>query len=435
MLKIYLQLRFASVALLSLLMFKTSLAQDATKLNIRNFALFGGFQKSDTGLLTNPNHYGVTVNSGGVVNGGGVGSYTFIRTSSNVNVNADVYSGYRTEVGSDNNVRGSITAGLNGKFVEAIRSFSGTTFGGAPQYGSKPGDLIANGNIILNKDNVVLGGVQVPESRFYNGPQPTKGISTVSVFPQLPGFPLKTDFGANGNGAKITATKTLTPGKYSDIQIAGAKTITFNGTGQYFFNSIKSTTSTVNTFIFDLKNHVTGTFHLVVKNDVDLKNIKVRMINGGDASKILTEVLGNGSTNSGFAFAIDGDPVVNSFSNWEGTVWASASRIRVGGTGVAGDPVAVVNGCLWAGQLVRIDGFTSINFIPPTTTAYPGQDPAPLIVPYYPPPANGKNSKIIGSELQSLFENYRAGNILNDDFIYRIDRTTNKVLIVILLLL
>lgn len=430
--KFYLHVRIILRFTLFLLISIKTVGQ-APQLKIRNFAVFGGFPSAGNiaSFYIDSTKYGVKIDSAAIINNGAVGSHTFIATSALVIFRSDIYSGHSIEFGNSNKISGSVTASIKGNQNRPVITTFGnnTIFGNTPPYGSNPGDLIANGGISVGLNNVVNGAVRIPATNSYSGPQPAQGIFNNPTFPQLPTSPTDLNPTTTGVvGPNITASTTIAPGKHGDILIAGNQTIKFDGTGQYVFNSIKSTSTTANTFELDFKNNQTGVFQIYVVGDVDLKNIKVKMSNGGSAARVYTEVHGSGSSNNGFAFAIDGDPASNQKSNWEGTVWVPGAKLRVGaaitkvifGATVIIDTAVVVNGCLWSGEMVRIDKSVTINYVPMSTSADPAQTPTSDIVPYYPPPADGKVYDVIDASLQSIYENYNPANPPSDtDFVYR----------------
>ncbi len=419
----------------------------SAQLNIRNFSIFGGDQSSP---LIDSTLSGVFFTGGGIVNSGSIGSYSFVVSLVQDNLNANVYSGHHIHFGSSDAIRGSVTSGISFPHNDTvIKSGTGTFFGPGGtygSYGSDPGSLTANGSIALGANNTVTGAVRIPAGRAYIGPTPGGGLLTGSVnFPQLPQMPPTSPWGVPGVGADLTSTGDVVPGVYHNINLTGGQTLTFRGPGKYIFNAIANTAGsggTSNTFVFDFQNTETGTFQLYINGNVDLQKLKVQVINNGrqaaGGERIYTEVHGSGNAN-GYAFNLEGDPGLApsgppSPSTWLGTVWATKGGIRIGSGGPTGTTVAIVNGCLWSVSKVRIEGFSVVNYVPLVLSVNPV--PNVDILPYYPPPDGGKVNQSIGSELESLYENFNPANNTsgnsNVNFIYQI--TGNKVKIEVIAL-
>lgn len=164
-------------------------------------------------------------------------------------------------------------------------------------------------------------------------------------------------------------------GAYDKIKLPGNKVLTFSGTGEYIFNSINN--HGVNTFIFDFKNNSTGAFKLYIYGDVDLDNINVQTINGGDASRIYAEVHGSGGScwdkrsawNMGNSYGAS----CKKETSWKGTIWAPYGAITIGSS--AGN--ATITGALLSGTKVTIGCNIIVNFAPFSTCNTPNVNAGP----------------------------------------------------------
>jgi hypothetical protein len=196
-----------------------------------------------------------------------------------------IRAGENVNLGSSNTVTGIIGAG-SGLFAESSTYIDG--------------DIYVEGSVSLS-GATVTGTV-------FQAPLPIT----------LPGLPLLTQSGAGGN--PITGSTSISPGSYGNLQISSNnKTITFNGTGVYKFQSINISANNTN-FIFDFKGEI-GDIIIYVEGDMNVgkSSASLKANGGGAANRILTEIAGNGSSNNGNAFSMDNGNGGQG-SKWLGTV-------------------------------------------------------------------------------------------------------------------
>ncbi len=261
----------------------------AQQLKINDFALFGGngncpggpglFKPSSPGC-------GVIIGAGAKIQGGSIGSYSYVQGTSAINISGNIYSGGTINFGSLDTVSGRMTAAnsssSNGKIFQAGL---GSRF---------LGNIDIKGNIFI-LGGIVQGKVTHPAGTTYSGPAPAGGnVTGLAPLPGLPVMPAITSFPAAGS-VNITSSKTITPGSYGNINLSGGQTITFSGPGVYVFNTIRNTGLQINTFNFDFKSSA-GNIQIYVYGDVDVNILNENFLNGGDASRIYLETHGSGSS-------------------------------------------------------------------------------------------------------------------------------------------
>ena len=441
------------------------------QLRITDFVLFGGNANCPNGAQTPCNSPGcaVQLGSSSSVSGGSVGSYRLVKTTGTVTITGNVYSGGTVQLSNGNKVTGKITAANSTAITTpAFTAGSNSIFSG---------NIDINGNITVS-GGTVSGKVTHPSGTTYTGPTPLGGnIVGNPSLPLLPDMPPIAIFPSAGV-TDITTSKTITPGAYRNISLSGNKTITLSGPGTYIFKSIKNSGST-NNFVFDFKGSSTGNFIIYIHGDANLCKVSASMTNGGSATRIFTEVHGNGTGDDDdptASFRIANGSSSNSATKWLGTVWAPYAAINIGsGTGNCS-----ITGALWSGTQVNIQSGVSIIYAPfllcSTPNAKAGNDKSitcdiptvtldgssttagaqyswtsvggtgvfvsgantatpvvsaagkyvlqvsvnggcsatdtvvvtdiPCVIPYYPPPANGKVGNLIGAELNSLYLNF-----------------------------
>jgi hypothetical protein len=114
-----------------------------------------------------------------------------------------------------------------------------------------------------------------------------------------------------------------------------------------------------------IQNKTTGNFIIYVVGDVNLNKTQFSIINGGDATRIYTEVQGTGSTNTAdktAAFIMsNGSNGSGNVSGWLGTLWAPYAAIKIG---APNGPSMSVKGALWSGTQVNIGDGVSITYAP-----------------------------------------------------------------------
>ncbi len=333
----------AGFLLLFWLTANTGFAQ-TPQLKMSDFVLFSGDGAPGATVPTSPG-YAVQIGSSATISGGSVGSFNLVTTTGTASFTSNIYSRGTIALTNSNSTTGNIAANGSSGTVISI---------GSNAY--VKGNISANGGIIIG-GGTVDGSVT---GTTYSGPNPTGGYSsgtpTLPVFPVLPNI---TIFPPHGQGSDITnPAAPITPGAYNSIKLTGNKTLTLRGPGIYVFNSIANRKN--NQIIFDFENKTEGVFLIYVHNNADLAKLSVSIINGGDASRIFTEVHGLGTGGSKAAFQIANGSPNSSNSKWVGTVWAPYAAIDIG-SGTGGSEI---DGALWSGTQVNIQSGVSIIHVP-----------------------------------------------------------------------
>lgn len=348
---------------------------------MKDFAIFSG--SGGTGAVTPPSPgYGVFIGSSITINGGAVGSYTFVQTTGNASVKSDIYSGGKIALTNSNVVTGKIAAANSDSLGGTILSVGSSA--------SLSGNIDVYGNIVVG-GGTVSGIVTHPPGTSYTGPNiGSRDVTGTPSVPTLPGLPTITSFPAAGD-ANITSTKTIAPGSYNDVTLGGNKTLTLEGPGTYIFNSFKLTGNS-NKLVFNFKDASTGNFKIYVHGDADFGKLNASTSNGGDASRIYLETHGNGTTSSvpGYSFVI-ANGSSGGGSKWLGTVWAPYAGINLG----SGTGSSTLSGALFSAVQVTLQSGVTFNYSPLA-------DDEKIIIPFN--PSIGKVSTLIGSELTSLTE-------------------------------
>ena len=349
-------LSFCSIILCSLFLLPGNTSAQTPTLKMSDFVLFSGSGGSGCSFPFWPG-YGVYLGSSTTVTGGAVGSLNTVKTtgtstfgnlSPSTNI-TNIYSKGTVVLSYNNIVTGVITASNSTSVTGTILSV-GT---GA----NIKGNIDVKGNIVIGGGTV---SGKVTTNTFYTGPVPAGGkiigAPTLPVFPALPAI---TSFAPYPYPRIPDITSgTIAPGAYDDIKLPGGKTLTFSGPGIYVFDKIDNKGS--NNFVFDFKNNISGTFKIYIHHDADLDKIKVSMINGGSASRIFTEIHGNGLGWSKFAFYVASGSSSATKSSWLGTVWAPYAGIYIG-TGYGNTDIT---GALWSGIQVNIQSGTNVTYAP-----------------------------------------------------------------------
>lgn len=423
---------------------------EAQQTSIADFVIFGGSKASGQTTPPAPG-YAVQIGSSCGIQGGYIGSYGLVKTTGNLTVNGSIFSGGTIQLANSNTVTGRLAAANNPVTSgAALSTGSGENFGG---------NIDVNGNISIG-GGTVSGIVTHPTGTTYTGPAiGTRNISGVPALPVLPAMPAITKFPAAGS-VNITTSQAIKPGSFGDVLLGGNKTLTLSGTGVYVFKSIKNS-GTTNNFVFDFGNDPVGTIKIYVYGDVDLNKVSASIINGGSESRLYAETHGNGkSCSTGPTAWSIANGSAGQGSKWLGSVWAPFAAINIGsGTGSSN-----IKGALWSGTQVNIQSGVSMIFAPFIFCVPPGVNagadraldfinPTSLTATSATPgvaynwqalnggvitsPANsatitvsvagtyvvtassgsactstdtvvvtGKNDKLIGSELQSVFENF-----------------------------
>jgi len=318
--------------------------------SISDFVIFSGKPAPGQTAPASPG-YGVQVGSSSSIQGGTTGSYSLVLSTGSTSFIGNIYSAGKVQLANSNSVTGKITvANINGTAGTVLSVGSNASLGG---------DVFVNGNTVIG-NGTISGTVTHAPNTTYSGPAPAGGNITAPLnLPAPPALPVITVFPASGT-TNITATKTISPGAYGDVALNGNKTLTLSGTGVYVFKSIKNS-GTTNEFVFDFKNEATGTIKIYIEGDVELNKVQASIINGGSASRIYAETHGTGSTSAGGTIAwnmANGSSGQN--SKWLGSVWAPYASINIGsGTGSSN-----ITGTLWSGTQVNIQSGVAIIYAP-----------------------------------------------------------------------
>ncbi|RYG52188.1 MAG: hypothetical protein EOO01_07050 [Chitinophagaceae bacterium] len=394
-----------------LLIFSSELSAQQT--TFRNYVLFGGGMGCPSQGQTNPDTPGCAVQIGPstTILTGAVGSYNLIRTTGTASLK-NLYSGGRMQLANNNTVVGEIS-------VANTQSTTGTilTIGSG---GSITGNINVKGNTV-NSGSPVNGSVTHPSGTTYSGPLPSGGnLTGTPVLKLMPVLPPVLNFPAAGT-SNINSSRTITPGRYKDVQLNGNKTLTFRGTGDYVFKSIINS-GAVSYFIFDFQNDPTGKIRLLVHGDMNVNKVSITVINGGDASRIFTETHGTGSSTpdrrSSFFMASGSGSSNPQSSAWLGTLWAPYAAVTIANQNNYG----LIRGAIISGTQVNIQGGITIEHVPFVS------DAPTNIFPRYTPPNNFKVNDLIGPELFSLNQNPSAGTQLTDIFIATPDSVWMEVI-------
>jgi hypothetical protein len=359
---------------------------------ISDFSLFAG--SSDL-FNSDPAVYGITFFSVGKVYSGDVGSRGLIQLDFNNQISGNVYSNHRIKFGDNDQITGNVIANnFTNSQLPALES------GNLANYPNTYKNLAIQGDIVLPANAIITGQISHPAGSSYTGPTPQQGRFTGSFGDvPMPVMPGTTSF--NPGGVTINTTITISPGSYEAIQLGGGQTVTFAGPGDYFFDSIRnSNNGGINDFKFDFLNTSTGLIRIFVKRNAELGQIQTTTV-GGDASRIYTEVQGVAVPGRMNSFTIDGQ---SGGSNWKGTVWAPNAGIYIGTTYAGGgSTTTTINGALWSGTYIYLDKAVFIYHVPLAADEN-------FIRPYYPAPEDGKVGELIGSELNSLANNYNPAS-------------------------
>lgn len=227
---------------------------------------------------------------------------------------------------------GSGVTGLTGARNNFFQNNAVFLNGGA----SVQGDVRSGGNVGLGNGATITGLVYHPVGTNLSVP-PTSSVGGESIGdPQLPALPAPAIYpcgGPNSSGAN-GASLTVDPGVfYGNLSFGAGFTLTLNGSGNYFFNSI----STAN----GAKIVVTSApVHIYVCGAATFGSVAV-LPNSLNSTDVSLEVHASGDN----AFKAAGG------SQWIGDVFAPNGTIHFGGGGCCSS----FNGRFWAGQQVNIE--------------------------------------------------------------------------------
>ena len=303
--------------------------------------------------------YGVQFGFSTNIQGGSVGSYKLVKSVGNMTagtsaLKTNIYSGGTIVLANSNAVTGNIAAGIyNTPFAAGTIFSAGTSE-------NFIGNININGNIVIG-GGTVTGTVTNPVGTTYQlGAVIIAGTGTPTL-PILPQMPAVRSYSA---GSTNVTGGTINPGSYGSLSVGNIGTVTLSGPGTYIFQSI-STSGPNSSIIYDFKNTATGNIIVYVVGDVNLNKTAVRIINGGDATRIYTEVHGTGSTNTADKTASfimsNGSNGTGNVSGWFGSVWAPYAAIKVG---APNGPAMSVKGALWSGTQVNIGDGVTITYAP-----------------------------------------------------------------------
>jgi len=308
------------------------------QLKVSDFVIFGGA--------------GVQIGSSNTINGASVGSYTLVQSTGNAAINSNINSGGKISLANSN-----VAGVVGGKITAAnSNSLAGTIL-------SVGSSATIKGNAYVN-GNVVIGGgsgpdtVYLPLGKTYIGPRIADTVFGPPALPILPASPLLpvTDLtGYPTVTTNITNNFSQGPGNYGNINFSGNKTLTLNGPGTYVFNSITMTGNS-NSLVFKNNSNLPGNYYIYIKGNADFGKLSTT---GGDASKIYTEVQGNGATTSipNYSFII-ANGSSGAGSKWIGTVWAPNGGINIG----SGTGSSTLTGALYSSSQVNVQSGVSFFY-------------------------------------------------------------------------
>jgi hypothetical protein len=396
------------VALLLLLLCANTIT--AQQLRLREFAIWGG---SAPGTTYNPNQ-GLFI-SRLVTITGSIGSNQLVQSAKEINLTGNLYSANKILLSRTNSLTGNVIASNQaGRVDTSFRADKATAI---------KGDVTVNGKVFIDKGSIpdtssVTGKVSVPSptNTYYSGPVARGGYSNSLVLPVSPAMPGNTPFDNKVGTLNISTSQTIKPGSYGNVTLTAGKVLTFNGPGNYIFNSVNNGSNEIQ-LIFDFGITTTGIINLFIVKDANWGKVTVKL-NGNYPERIYTEVHGNGATNGGSAFEISGSATQpTNYLTWAGAVWAPNAGINVGRISATGTIYGVnISGALWSATKVNVSANLKLKNV--ATQVEPN-----FIAPYYPPPLTGKvdaaNNKI-GSELFSLATNAPLVSIIPDNTTFRI---------------
>src|SRR5688572_27437451 len=273
--------RFSISLLLLLSAFGISSSLKAQS-NIRDYVIFGGNGTCPTGPGQTPPPFpgcAVQIGSSTKIDGGSIGSYTFITSTGNTTINSNLISGGTIQLANSNVVNGRISANNRSKQAGTILSVGSSA--------KITGKVDVNGNIIIGGGTVSGPVIHTPGTTYYLGnilvPNTEGNPDTVAMpaLPDISEFPAATD-------STINKTMVLNPGSYGKMRLTGNNRITFNGPGVYVFEDMQNTGNS-NVFIYDFQNLAAGTIKIFVHGYADLGKIGASTKSGGGASRVLFE--------------------------------------------------------------------------------------------------------------------------------------------------
>ncbi|MES2891093.1 MAG: S8 family serine peptidase, partial [Bacteroidota bacterium] len=315
---------------------------------MRDYVVFGGAANcpNNPGQTTPPfPGCGVQIGSSTKIDGGAIGSYQLIKSTGNTTINSNLFSGGTIDLANSNIVKGKISvANLSGAQGTILSIGSSVNISGT---------VDVNGNIVIGGGTVSGKVTHPPGTTYFLGgilKPNTEGVPTIVAMPTLPQI---TEFPPATN-THVTSSQPLNPGSYGDMKLNGNQRLTFNGPGEYTFNSILNTGNS-NIFIFDFQDIPTGVIKIYVHGTADLGKIGVTLKGGGGASRIFFEGHGAGAYAVNISNGSSGQG-----SKWLGTVWAPFSAINVGsGTGSSN-----LTGAFWSGTQVNLQSGVSLVYEP-----------------------------------------------------------------------
>ena len=227
------------VIIICLLFGKLTLAQQP-KTKITDYVIFGGKKETTVPAQTlppTPPGYAVQLGSSCNIQGGSIGSYHLIKSTGNLTLGTNIYSGGLVQLANSNVVTGKISATNATTLPSPVPSTSPVI---------SIGSSATLGDSIEVEGSIVIGGGTLSGPVIYPGPPYTYSIPGVPVIaprtiPGLPDMPTITSFPSlpAGSPFNFSNTRSISPGNsYGDITLNGNKTLTFNGPGVYVINKI-----------------------------------------------------------------------------------------------------------------------------------------------------------------------------------------------------
>jgi hypothetical protein len=318
------------IALLFLIPISKLTAQTST-VALREFVLFG--------------KEGVNI-AGATVESGSVGSNTYVKTTSGPSISGNIHSLGTISLSNNTTVKGKITAGP----VNPPASFSGITFQGGNS-GLYTRRIDVNGNIDMGSGVILNGIVTQPPGASFVGPTLPSGqyvIGTPTI-PSLPVIAVPSLPSFTGNQNVINTATLLPNAQRKDVILNGGKTLTFNGVGKYYLNSINNSGSNTLEFNFGTNSNPADLIEVYVKTTVALGKSTVSITGSGDPSRVVIRVWGTGTSfgiSNGNAGGIQ----------WQGTVYAFNGNIDLSSGGNATKVIGALysNKVIFMGSTIQV---------------------------------------------------------------------------------
>src|SRR5258706_8538800 len=159
--------------------------------SITDYVIFGG-QKTSIPPQTAPLAPGYAVQLGSSCNiqGGSIGSYNLVKSTGNLTLGTNIYSGGTIQLANSNVVTGKITAANLTTLPLPLPA--GSTILSIGSSTNIAGNIDVNGNIVIG-GGTVSGIVTHPLGTTYSGPVPVLPAVEVTGLPTLPILPVLPD--------------------------------------------------------------------------------------------------------------------------------------------------------------------------------------------------------------------------------------------------